>query len=650
MEEAILIPRPGAKFGRYPERLHQHEPWSFYPAEMMRAKLLAVETPSRAKQRRFIKDVRDKRALIDGSGSQFIAVNARRLRGKLAVDGFTTERVAEAFSLIEACMQMQLGITLHDTQLLAAWLMLDRRLIEMATGEGKTLAVALTAATGALAGIPVHVITANDYLVERDAAYLRPIFQALGLTVGTVTASTTAALRRDAYACDITYCTAKELVFDYLRDRLARSDIDTISYGSSTGQYLRGLCMAIIDEADSILIDEARMPLVLANSTPNHEQAAFYRQSFFLAAQLKGDSDYRLDTVNRSVVLTQAGEQRAARLASHIGGVWNAKLRREEMLCLALSAQHLFIKDRHYVVREKKVVIVDEATGRLARGRVWSRGLQQLIELKEGCPLTDPQTTSTQTTYQRFFARYLRLSGVSGTLEEARGELLAIYGLPVARVPLRLKSRRVMLPNRLFMTRQAQWQYVADRIIELRAGNRPILIGTDSVADSEALSLKLKEAGVPHTVLNAHYDEEEAQIVARAGEAGAVTVATNMAGRGTDIALGEGVSELGGLHVIACQNNVSGRIDRQLYGRCARQGDPGSVEHLHSLEQWEISEAISSRLNACADKRGELPSWFAKLAVVSQWTKERSGRQERWFLFFNDRLMGRQLAFAGGQE
>jgi len=420
METALLIPRPGAKFGSYPERFHGNEPWPFYPAEMIRAFVQAAKVPSRAKQNYFLQNVQNKRLQIAGCDPQFITNSTRNLRGRLAVEGFTDDRSAEAFALIDAAMQRELDLALHDTQFLAGWLLLDRRLIEMQTGEGKTLAVALAAATGALAGIPVHVITANDYLVERDADYLRSVFQLLGLTVGTVTASTTPEQRREAYRCDITYCTAKELAFDYLRDHLAGDG--SVLYGTAPGYCLRGLCMAIIDEADSVLIDEARMPLVLASAVPNREQSAFYRQALFLAAQLTAETDFRLDMANRSASLTSAGEQRAVRLAGYMGNSWSGKLRREEMLCLALAAQHLFVKDRDYVIDNKQVVIVDQTTGRLARGRTWSRGLQQLIELKEGCAPTEAQQTSAQTTFQRFFARYLRISGVSGTLAEARGE------------------------------------------------------------------------------------------------------------------------------------------------------------------------------------------------------------------------------------
>lgn len=653
MENALLIPRPGAQFGPYPERTSNHEAWPFYPAEVLRAKALAVCTPSKTLQKQFLKLVHEKKSTFSKNSFQLNNDSIKILRGRLALEGFTLELAAEAFSVISLFMHKELGMTPYDTQLLAGWLMLDRRLIEMHTGEGKTVAVALTAITGALAGIPVHVITANDYLVERDATFIKPVMQSLGLTVGSVISTSTPSQRSYAYDCDVTYCTAKEITFDYLRDQFNRNSI-TLMKEERPECLLRGLCMAIIDEADSILIDEARTPLILSEPAPNQEQSAFYRQALFLSAQLKENQDYQIDINNSFVWLTATGQERSVRLASRMGGAWNLRLRREETLCLALTAQHLFTRDKHYLVKDKCVYIIDETTGRIAENRKWSRGLQQLIEIKEGCPPTEPQKTSAQTTFQKFFARYLRLSGISGTLSEAANELLAIYGLPVSYVPLRFPSLRVMSAPRFFSNYYDQWQYVINRVIKLHSQGKPILIGTNSVTDSESLSQMLTEKGVRHSILNARFNAEEAEIVANAGQKGAVTVATNMAGRGTDISLGEGIAALGGLHIIACQNNSSRRIDRQLYGRCARQGDPGTVEHLYCMEDqhWTkyLPAKIAFNLHKVTGNGNELSGWLARCALFSQHLRERYGRQERWFLFFHDRLMVRQLAFAGKQS
>ncbi|MGZ5781305.1 MAG: preprotein translocase subunit SecA, partial [Burkholderiaceae bacterium] len=395
-----------------------------------------------------------------------------------------------------------------------------------------------------------------------------------------------------------------------------------------------------------------RTPLILSDVASNPELSEFYRQALFLAAQLGIDKDYRLDRGQRLAHLTTAGQARAALFAERIGGDWHAKRRREETLCLALAAQHLFLKDVHYLVRGQQIIIIDDTTGRQAQGRVWSRGLHQLIEAKEGCAITQSTQTLAQITFQRFFARYLRISGISGTVAEAEDELLAIYGLPVVRVPLRFSCRRKRLPARVFPDKSMQWRYVADRVRELTALGQPVLIGTGSVNDSDALSTQLAQAGVPHTVLNARNDANEAHIVAQAGQRAAVTVSTNMAGRGTDIGLGPGVAALGGLYVIACQANDSRRIDRQLYGRCARQGDPGSVEQLYCMEDRIRSLSIMAKILGCFAHKSDamLPRWLTFLFWLDQSMKERYRRREQWFLFLNDRIRDRQLAFVSPNE
>jgi preprotein translocase subunit SecA len=650
MQGNLLIPRPGVRFGAYPERLPHREPWSFYRAELLRARLLAVRTPSAKQQTHFLKMIHSERNRLQDSDHLFIIARIKRLRSLLVLEGMQTNLIVEIFALIDILLQSHMNICLHDPQFITAWLLLDRRLVEMETGEGKTLAVALAAATGALAGIPVHVVTANDYLVSRDAAALQPVFQALGLTTGSVTTETPAMIRPRMYGCDITYCTAKELAFDYLRDHLAGTDKTQID----PKRNLRGLCMVIIDEADSVLIDEARMPLILSGQVAGPEQSAIYRQALFLVKKLLPGEDYHLDEVHHAAHLTPAGKKQAQNLSEHMGDYWKNGRRREETMCLALAAQYLFLKGRHYLVEDKEVIIIDDTTGRQAQGRTWSRGLHQLIEAKENCPLTEARQTAAQTTFQRFFSRYLRLSGVSGTLMEAADLLLAIYGLPVVKAPLRFASRRQMMPSQVFTDKNRQWQYVVARVQALRTSGRPVLIGTDSVNDSETLSAALSQANVPHTILNARFDAEEAEIVAGAGQVAAVTVSTNMAGRGTDISLGSNLAELGGLHVIACQTNHSRRIDRQLYGRCGRQGNPGSVEHFYCIDGGfrPLSTSIQWAMRFAQDKPDmpTLPGWFTILAQLAQKMRERYLFEEQWFLFLNDRRIHRQLAFTSQNE
>ena len=586
-----------------------------------------------------------------------------KLRANLSRDGLTDALIAEAFMLISRTCALELGKTPYDSQLLAARIMLDNRLAEMATGEGKTLAAAVCASTAALAGIPVHVITANDYLVDRDARTLEPLYRALGLNVAAVTQSMTYEQRRRAYGCDIVYCTAKELVFDYLRDGLGRdrtrselhrhaTRLDPALAVQERATLLRGLCMAIIDEADSILIDDARVPLILSERSRNASQRQYHTQGLQLATALTPGTDFTLNRQRMAAELTGCGRACLERSAGSLGAIWHNRLHREETVSTALAAVHLYERDRHYLLRDGQVTIIDESTGRIATGRVWSRGLHQMIELKEGCEPGDETTTAAQMTYQRFFQRYLSLGGMSGTLSEARAELASVYGLRVVEVPLHRPSRRKLLPTRLYRDREAQEQAVVRQADKIQREGRPVLIGTDSVAESERLSAFLTEAGLPHRVLNARQDHEEAQIIAAAGQSGQITVATNMAGRGTDIALGPGVAALGGLHVICCQHNASARIDRQLLGRCARQGDPGSAQSLLALDKPMISRLVPAWAARRAGVEGmQRPAWLLNVIVkMPQWLEERRQRAQRRELLKQDLRTERNLSFGKPNE
>ena len=516
-----------------------------------------------------------------------------RLQALQQLPSDSDDWLLEAFRVASGALAIALGFAPHRQQLLAARVLLDNRLVEMATGEGKTAAIALAAAVAALGRTPVHVITANDYLAQRDAAQLRPFFEALGLRVGCVTQPMLAAGRRQAYACDITYCTAKELVFDYLRDGMARtSDLSALeqrarrleSAAPRDAPVLRGLCMAIIDEADTVLIDEARMPLVLSQGGGSQPQEAFHRGALALAQRLAADKDFRRSADGRRIELTPAGLQRMPQwpVASH--PLYGHRAHRQSALELALTAMHVLRRDHDYVVREGQVQLVDETTGRAAPGRAWSQGLHQMVELKEQLRPTQSNSTVTQITFQRFFPRYLRLAGASGTLGEARTELKAVYGLGVVVIPPRVTPRVERLERRLFPDSNKLWQTVADAVAQVRASGRPVLVGTDSVAQSEALSRVLTERNLDHQVLNARQDSNESQLIAAAGSPQRVTVATSMAGRGSDILLDPTVVNCGGLHVILCQHNASARIDRQFLGRAGRQGQPGSSQTMLALD------------------------------------------------------------------
>ncbi len=654
-----VVPRPGPVFGPYPLRSAVELPGNETLA-WLRARMRVEPLPTKRVQERFFARYQECLNQLQSVPESELASWATWIKTRLAIEGFTNTRVAEAFALVGFQIRRQLGFTLHRPQLLAAWWMLGNRLAEMATGEGKTLAVLLTSATGAMAGIPVHVLTANDYLAERDALRLAPIYRSLGLNVGCVLSSSSPAERRAAYACDLTYATANEVAFDHLRDRCSLADAGVMSdklqapAGIGAPQpVLRGLCMAVIDEADSILIDDARTPLILSKTGDPRAQSERLRLALFLAKQLREGREYRMDGARAEPQLTESGRSRLGQLCDRMDGAWGMQRWRDEQITLALSALHQFHRDVHYLVRDDEVHIIDSNTGRVAIGRMWSRGLHQLIALKEGLQPPQETETLTQTTYQRFFPRYLRLCGLSGTLSESSAELLAIYGLPVVQIPLRAPSLRQGSAAQVFATAEQKWARVVERVRQVHAEGRPVLVGTDSVADSERLSLALRAAGLDHQVLNARQDAHEAEVVEQAGVRGAIMVSTHMAGRGTDIPLGPGVDELGGLHVINCHLHNSRRIDRQLHGRCARQGMRGSFERIVSLEDEPFSRAYSAPLlnllRSATAMGGILNPTVSRLFV--DWAQRQFEAREqraRWLMLQHDVWLAKGLAWAGG--
>ncbi len=519
---------------------------------------------------------------------------SQNLRLRLRSEGLTPELVAKTFALVREIADRTIGLRPYDVQLLGGLVLLQGMIAEMETGEGKTLVATLPACTVALAGMPVHIITVNDYLAARDAQWMGPIYQSLGLKVGTIIHGLDFAARRAAYQCDITYCTNKEVTFDYLRDRIILSDrpsqlrlqLERL-YGehSRVGQLLlRGLYFAIVDEADSVLIDEARTPLIISAEGDADQELNFYRQALELANSLSADQDFTLALREGTLELTERGRLKIEEFPWANGDRGINRRQREELVHQALVALHLFARDKQYLVREGKVQIVDEYTGRLMADRSWERGLHQLIELKENCEPTRRKETRARISYQRFFRRYLHLAGMTGTAREVAGELWSIYRLRVVSIPPNRPLQRRYLPDQVYGQAHQRWLAVVKRIAEMHQQGRPVLVGTRSVAASEHLSALLKKYGLAHRVLNARQDKEEAEIIAQAGQQGQITVATNMAGRGTDIRLGPGVANLGGLHVIATERHDARRIDRQLFGRCGRQGDPGTCEAIVSLE------------------------------------------------------------------
>ena len=665
---APRLPVPGLVWGRYPQRLEE-APVSAAPVaaeaiNALRDWLAAAFTAAGAALRRRrgarrLHAVRAQQAAWQGLDASAHGARLSDLRARLARDGWDGELRAQALGCAAAMGHRILGRNPFDSQLLAADVLLDDRLAEMATGEGKTYAAALAAAVAGLAGVPVHVMTANDYLVQRDAQQLEPFFAALGLSVGSVRGACDADARRAAYHRDITYCTAREVAFDYLRDGLAaaaaggdlQQRAQRLTGQDAPAPLLRGLCMALLDEADSLLIDEATLPLVLSQEVADPQQRATCFQALALAREMQPGLDVRLDAGSGRILWLEAGVQHLERSSANLEGAWCNRQHRHDLVSSALEALHLLERDQHYLVRDGKVELLDAVTGRAAPGRVWSRGLQTLVELKEGCTPSAATMTRAQISFQRFFGRYVRLCGMSGTLTEAHAEIRALYRRDVVTIPLHRPAQRQIWPERLFADSAQRQRAVLRRVIALHNLGRPVLIGTDSVADSETLSSLLEAAGVAHQLLNARHDHAEAQIVGRAGARGTVTVATRMAGRGTDIALGPGVAALGGLHVICCQDNPCARLDRQLIGRAARQGDPGSAETFRTLDEASRRHAwLSGLLRRCRklDDEGAfvLPSWWLRhwSARLQAEDEARQIRQRRRLLE-QDREWERRLNF-----
>ena len=533
--------------------------------------------------------------LVGGKTDAELRAEALHLGLELRRHGFRDDLVASVFALIREVSGRTLGKRHFDVQLMGGWALLKGMIAEMETGEGKTLTATLAAGTAALAGVPVHVLTVNDYLTRRDADEMGPVYRALGLSVGCVVHDVPVNSRRDEYLSDITYCTNKEIVFDYLRDRLTLNEMSGAAlrlrveslYAKeprNSRLLLRGLYYAITDEADSLLIDESRTPLIISGSVVGREEVSFMRAVMDFAEGLESGKDFTIDLSTRQVRITDCGNRKIHELVLPPDTQWTGTIRKNEMIRRAVSALHLFALDKDYLVRDGKVQIIDAFTGRVMPDRSWEQGLQQLIEIKEGCEVTRQQETVAKISYQRFFRRYLHLAGMTGTAREVTGEFWSVYGLPVVRIHTHRPLRRKALPDRIFSDRDEKDRYLLERVRELHANSQPVLIGTGSVVASETAGRLLASAGLEHKVLNAKNDAEEAEIVALAGERGAITIATNMAGRGTDIKLAPGIAELGGLHVILTELHEAARIDRQLAGRCARQGDPGSYEAILSLD------------------------------------------------------------------
>jgi len=657
MSEVALL-RPGIATGSYPEREDVRESWLDRTTSAVFGALYQRFGPNLL-DRGFLRQVARASEGLELLTTHKLSETAAVLRRDLHRNGLRPDLVASAFAVIREVSGRTLGMRHFDVQLLGGWAMMRGKVAEMETGEGKTLTATLPAATAALAGIPVHIITVNDFLVARDAAWMKPLYDVLGLSVGTILEGMSPTDRRRAYGCSITYCTNKQVVFDYLKDRLLLQQenralhlkIEALHRADPRVSRLmmRGLCFAVVDEADSVLVDEARTPLIISGGRGAGDEERVYRQALGAARRMLAGRDYLVSERERHVDLTDLGRAHAARLTNRYGGVWNVPGHRENIIRQALAALHLHLRDKHYIIDEGQVRIVDEYTGRVMADRSWERGLHQMVEAKEGLEISGRQETLARISYQRFFRRYLRLGGMTGTAREVAGELWAVYGLNTVRIPTNRPQARKIHGDLLYPTSQTKWQAIAERVAELHKSSRPVLVGTRSVADSEHISGLLSEAGVQHSVLNARQNRTEAEIVAQAGQPGRVTVATNMAGRGTDIRLAPGVGEAGGLFVIASERHEAGRIDRQLFGRSGRQGDPGEGQAMVSLDDELVRSVFGSLLDRL--RSTHLPGWLGRMLFNwAQRTTERRHSAVRKRLLHSDESLQDLLAFSGRGE
>ena len=576
-----------------------------------------------------------------------LAHEARRLQKH-------SQLLVRGFALVQAAATRALGMTHYDVQLLGGRAMCNGHIAEMRTGEGKTLTATLPMYIHALQGRGALLATANDYLARRDAELMQPVYQLLGLSLGVVQEDDSRDQRRASYACDITYGTMKEFGFDFLRDHslLRETERNQLWYGAPAASgkndqpVHRPPQFLLVDEADSILIDDARTPMIL--SAPQDEsvqqmQTELYRWSARWASVFEEDLHYWYDREKRSVDLTPEGTAKVREIEKtpELGGT--GLLEMYDFVERAIQVYRDYHRDREYVVRDNEVAIVDEATGRISEGRRWSRGVHQAIEAKEELEVTSDTFTQAKVTVQSFVNRFPEIAGMTGTANTSAREFKTVYKTPVSVIPTNSPIQRIELPVIVAKDQAEKWELIVENVKEVHAIGRPILIGTRSIGFSEALSQVLTQYNIEHSVLNARQIEHEAEIVARAGEKSRVTVATNMAGRGTDIKVDDHVRELGGLHVIGTELHESARIDNQLFGRCGRQGDPGTVQQYISWDDQLLETAFGMETANKYRKSGRSRSsrWWVALFYKAQNKVEVRHFRSRKVLMFNERMLAK---------
>ena len=567
------------------------------------------------------------------------------------VDQSDDNRLVATFALTNEAARRTLKIDFYDVQLLAGMALARGRVAEMQTGEGKTFVAALPTVLFALAGRGVHVMTVNAYLAERDAELLAPLYRLLGLSTACLMPQASVEEKRAAYACDITYGPGYEFGFDYLRDQAAAMERSRVPMGETFRSLLRGLeepekqpiqrghAYAIIDEIDSVLIDEASSPLILSGGPPSERaDVRVYQEARRVAQQLEADRDFAMDAKENALRLTQSGEERANTALADLGDLglvrpWTIYIEQ------ALRARYLLVRDADYIVEDDAVVLVDKSTGRIFRDRSLRDGLHQAIEAAENVTITGERQPLARIPRQRYVRFYDVVCGMTGTASGSEREFWEFYRLGIVRIPLRQESRRVVLPPRFFPNEERKRLAIANEVARIHATRQPVLVGAPTIESSQLLAGKLEKLGVPYQLLNGVQDADEASVVARAGEVGAVTIATNMAGRGTDIKLGEDVKQLGGLHVIASEPDESARVDRQLMGRCARQGDPGSFQLFVSADDQLVTKcapALAPRIRSTSLNTDSGAEVLFRHVANAQRAAERQGFARRRQLFAGD--------------
>ena len=586
------------------------------------------------------------------------------LRGKARGKWDLEKLLPEAFGLVSVAIQRTLNIRPFDVQLAAGAVMHYGGLVELATGEGKTVSASSPAYLNALSGKGVHVTTVNDYLAKRDAEWIGPVYQKLGMTVGVLQQKMEESDRIAAYKADITYGTAAEFGFDFLRDRLKLrgGQANAAPFWSAwTGgggrldpRVQRGLHYAIVDEADSIFVDEAKTPLIIANPTraAEPEEQVVFKWADALAREMKRDEHFNMNAKKDKIELSDEGKHLVRYSSPPTGKHAKAMDKLLEAVERALQGHYRFARDQHYMVSsENKIVIIDEGTGRPMPDRHWRDGLHQAVESKERVQINMPSSHAAQVTFQNFYRLYEKLAGMSGTLLPNFWEMRKVYRRWTTKVPTNKPNRRNVMPDRVFPTENAKFDAVVNATQQMLAAGRPVLIGTRTVEASKKISAKLTAVGVPHRVLNAEQNQNEAEVVAGAGQPGTVTVATNMAGRGTDIKLGAGVAENGGLHVIGTERHEAERIDRQLIGRAGRQGDPGSAQFMLSLEDQLLEGLGRSKQDelGALGKAGGSRDWdsFAPLFRTAQRRVEARHYRQRLDLMNYDKQRQEMLQDLG---